>query len=58
MTREQDVPPSSDKVHRSPGNRDKQWVPGLPIRILVGLFLHRRAVAVRYSLLACDNVPG
>jgi len=49
-------PPSSDEVHRSTGDYNQHRLYSLCLRHLVGMPLHGRSVAIRYSLPgACDT---
>jgi hypothetical protein len=52
----EDEPPSSDKVHRSPGDYNKHRLYSLCLRHLVGMPLHGRSVAIRYSLSSPCNI--
>jgi len=51
----EDEPPSSDEVYRSTRDYYQHGFRGLCLRYLVGLPLHGRAVAVRYSLSCAGN---
>lgn len=54
----EEEPPPSDEVHRSPGNNYQHRVLGLCLRHLVCLPLHGRAVAIRHSMSCIGDTAG